>query len=107
MKARGEVTGRSGAAGWRNKVAYIAIRNAAVLPVPVCAWPATSRPASAMGRVWAWIGVQRSNPASAMPRASGSGKWRLEKLKALTGVDWLTDVSLAGQARLAKRAGTG
>ena len=30
---------------------------AAVLPVPVCAMPTTSRAASTCGMVWAWIGV--------------------------------------------------
>jgi nicotinate-nucleotide adenylyltransferase len=30
--------------------------NAAVLPVPVCAWPSTSRPSSSGGIVAAWIG---------------------------------------------------
>ncbi len=30
--------------------------NAAVLPVPVWAWPRTSRPASSGGMVAAWIG---------------------------------------------------
>ncbi len=29
---------------------------AAVLPVPVCAWPIMSRPASSTGIVAAWIG---------------------------------------------------
>ena len=45
----------------------MATRNAAVLPVPVCAWPATSRPASAIGSVCAWMGVQVTNPAWRMP----------------------------------------
>jgi hypothetical protein len=30
--------------------------NAAVLPVPVWAWPSTSRPSSIAGMVAAWIG---------------------------------------------------
>jgi hypothetical protein len=30
---------------------------AAVFPVPVCAWPSTSRPASRRGIARAWIGV--------------------------------------------------
>lgn len=33
--------------------------NDAVLPVPVRAMPTTSRPASASGMVWAWMGVGR------------------------------------------------
>ena len=50
--------GRSAAGGRRLREQrwYSATRKAAVLPVPVCAWPATSRPASAMGSVCAWIG---------------------------------------------------
>ena len=36
--------------------ARIGSANAAVLPVPVCAWPSTSRPASSGGIVAAWIG---------------------------------------------------
>ena len=31
--------------------------NAAVLPVPVCAWPITSLPSSRRGMVSSWIGV--------------------------------------------------
>ena len=31
--------------------------NPAVLPVPVCAAPITSRPASTTGIAWVWIGV--------------------------------------------------
>ena len=34
--------------------------NAAVLPVPVAAWPSRSRPASRWGMVWRWIGVGSS-----------------------------------------------
>ena len=30
--------------------------NAAVLPVPVCAWPSTSRPSSSGGIAASWIG---------------------------------------------------
>ena len=38
--------------------------NAAVLPVPVCARPSTSRPDSSSGMVSVWIGVGVSNPDS-------------------------------------------
>ena len=38
--------------------------NAAVLPVPVCARPRTSRPDSSSGMVSVWIGVGVSNPDS-------------------------------------------
>ena len=31
--------------------------NAAVLPVPVCAWPITSLPASSSGIACSWIGL--------------------------------------------------
>ncbi len=34
--------------------------NAAVFPVPVCAWPIRSRPASIGGIVFSWIGVGAS-----------------------------------------------
>ena len=40
--------------------------NDAVLPVPVCAWPMMSRPASAAGIVSSWMGVGSSNPMSAI-----------------------------------------
>ena len=63
---RGRVRGCA-AAGCVRSAWYSAIRNAAVLPVPVCAWPATSLPASASGSVWAWIGVHCVKPASRMP----------------------------------------
>jgi len=36
----------------------VASRKAADLPVPVWAWPQTSLPRSATGRVAAWMGVQ-------------------------------------------------
>ena len=42
-------------------------RKASVLPVPVWAWPATSRPARVTGKVIAWMGVQRENPAASSP----------------------------------------
>ena len=42
---------------------------AAVLPVPVCAEPITSRPARICGIACAWIGVGRSYPFSATAKA--------------------------------------
>ena len=57
---------------WSSR-AKIVIRKAAVLPVPVWACPATSRPARAIGRVLAWIGVAKTKPASAMPQRTSSG----------------------------------
>ena len=56
-----------------------AIRNAAVLPVPVCDWPATSLPRSANGSAASWIGVSVTNPASRIPCMTGSGKSREAK----------------------------
>ena len=40
--------------------------NAAVLPVPVCAWPITSCPASSSGITCSWTGVGSSKPSSSM-----------------------------------------
>lgn len=56
------------------------MRKAAVFPVPVCAWPAMSLPFKPSGRVSAWIGVQLINPASSMPRRTGSGNSSTENL---------------------------
>ena len=53
-----------GAGGFVSRRWYSATRNAAVLPVPVWAWPATSLPVSAIGKVLAWTGVARTKPAS-------------------------------------------
>ena len=52
----------------------IVIRKAAVFPVPVCAWPATSRPASASGSTCSWMGVQCVKPAARMPTRTASGR---------------------------------
>ena len=64
MRADASSSAAPRAAGRVSSVWNSATRKAAVLPVPVCAWPATSLPVSAMGSVWAWIGVQRVKPAS-------------------------------------------
>ena len=53
------------------------IRNAAVLPVPVCACPATSLPASDSGSTFSWIGVQCVKPAARMPAITGAGRAKL------------------------------
>src|SRR6185437_5678607 len=45
---------------------------AAVLPVPVCAMPMTSRLCIASGMVWAWIGVGVRYFSSARARTIGS-----------------------------------
>src|SRR6266849_8416344 len=64
-------TGRSGVRSRRVKAA---IRNAAVFPVPVCDWPATSLPLRASGSVASWMGVAATNPAPRMPCMTGSGR---------------------------------
>ena len=43
----------------------IGMPKAAVLPLPVCAWPMTSRPAIAKGSEPAWMGVAIVYPSSA------------------------------------------
>src|SRR5690606_20560835 len=59
------------------------MRWAAVLPVPVCAWPATSRPASAIGSALLWIGVQYVKPASLMPACSSGASENSENLSSV------------------------
>ena len=46
----------------------IGIPNAAVFPLPVCAWPITSLPLNTTGIACAWIGDASSNPISLIPR---------------------------------------
>jgi hypothetical protein len=46
--------------------------NAAVLPVPVCAQPSTSRPVKTSGIACAWMGVGRVYPSSASARVRAS-----------------------------------
>ena len=58
MSTRGAVGAAAAAgAGVRSSRVKAAIRKAAVLPVPVCDWPATSLPLSASGSAASWIGV--------------------------------------------------
>ncbi len=45
---------------------------AAVLPLPVWAWPITSRSARRCSIVPAWMGVGVSHPSSSSARSSGS-----------------------------------
>src|SRR5690606_34939472 len=66
-----------------NKYWNSAMRWAAVFPVPVCAWPATSRPSSAIGSALLWIGVQYVKPASAMPRCSSGASENSENLSSV------------------------
>src|SRR6185437_3575274 len=47
---------------------------AAVLPVPVCAMPMTSRPWRAIGMVWSWIGVGVTYFSSVRARRIGSAR---------------------------------
>ena len=61
-------------------------RNASVLPVPVWAWPATSRPAVVIGRVIAWIGVQRVNPAPSSPDSRSGCRANEEKAISVSGL---------------------
>ena len=51
---------------------------AAVFPVPVCASPRTSRPSSAAGMVWSWIGRGVSKPRAATPRRIDGANANLE-----------------------------
>src|SRR5690606_16579634 len=66
-----------------NKYWNSAMRWAAVLPVPDCAWPATSRPSSAIGSALLWIGVQYVKPASSMPRCSSGASENSENLSSV------------------------
>jgi len=61
-----------------------AIRKAAVLPVPVWDWPATSLPRRASGSAASWIAVVVTKPASSMPRRTGPGRSSEEKESGLT-----------------------
>jgi hypothetical protein len=45
---------------------------AAVLPVPVCAWPTTSRPPRSSGMVFCWMGEGASYPTPEIAQSSGS-----------------------------------
>ena len=69
----------------------IAMRNAAVLPVPVWARPATLSPAIVRSSEAAWIGVQYSKPRSAMPCSSGIGSVKSVKrlLPAFSGTSYV------------------
>src|SRR5581483_11742472 len=69
----------SAARGRASRRVKIVMRNAAVLPVPVCACPATSRPASASGSTFSWMGVQRTKPAARMPARTASGSGNASK----------------------------
>src|SRR3989441_6955226 len=68
------VPGGGAGAGVRSILVKAAMRNAAVLPVPVCDWPATSLPRRASGSAPSWIGVMVTKPASRMPSRTGAGR---------------------------------
>ena len=52
--------GETLAVSWRIIFCSSGIENAAVLPVPVCAAPITSRPCSTRGIAFAWMGVMKA-----------------------------------------------
>src|SRR5215510_13562059 len=64
-------SGRRGDAARRSRIGSA---KAAVLPVPVCAMPTTSRAASTCGMVWAWIGVGVAYCSSLSARVMGSAR---------------------------------
>src|SRR4029450_4229625 len=74
ISTRGAVAPERAGAGWRRQRVNAAIRNAAVLPVPVWDWPATSLPRRARGSAASWVGVPATTPASSIPRRTGSGR---------------------------------
>lgn len=55
--------------------------NAAVLPVPVCAVPITSRPRIAAGMAASWIGVAVSYPARLIPFIRRESRLNCSKFK--------------------------
>src|SRR5262249_18360719 len=87
MRTRGAVGPLLAGAGCRRHRVKAAMRKAAVLPVPVWDWPATSLPLSASGRVPSWMGVLATKPASWTPRMTGSGRSR--DLKSIVVRAWL------------------
>src|SRR6266851_4840123 len=86
ISTRGAVGPLLAGAGCRRQRVKAAIRKAAVLPVPVWDWPATSLPLRASGSVPSWIGVMATKPASWTPRMTGSG--RSSDLKSMGLMAW-------------------
>jgi uncharacterized protein len=74
---------------------------AAVLPVPVCAQPSTSRPASTAGIASRWIGVGVVKPASRTARSRESFRFRLSKDMTLS---WRISADSRRRARIVRRA---
>src|SRR5262245_28666895 len=58
----------------RSRRVNAAMRKAAVLPVPVCDWPATSLSFRARGSAPSWIGVAVTKPASRIPCITSGGR---------------------------------
>ena len=58
----------------------IGSEKAAVLPVPVCAMPSRSRPASTCGMAPAWMGVGVSYPSAVSAWRIGAGRPRSENV---------------------------
>src|SRR2546422_504784 len=61
-------------AGERRRRVNPAMRNAAVLPVPVCDCPATSLPRSASGSAASWIGGAGGQPPEGSEGGEGGGQ---------------------------------
>src|SRR5690606_2679027 len=102
ISARGSPGLRSARAGRVSRRFITATRNARVLPVPVWAWPATSPPGSATGRVMAWMGVQRTKPAASRPASSCGCRSDSEKGTSVRGLSlmrWECVVAMRGRAR--------
>jgi hypothetical protein len=53
--------------------------NVAVLPVPVCARPMTSRPCIMSGIAFTWMGVGVTYPSARTPAIMLGGSWKLSK----------------------------
>src|SRR6266436_6981613 len=79
ISTRGAVAPAGGRAGSRSRRVKAAIRNAAVLPVPVCDWPATSLPLRASGSAASWIAVAVTKPASRIPCITWGGSSSVSK----------------------------
>ena len=65
---------------WSSSRCRIGSANAAVLPVPVAAWPSRSRPASSGGIASRWIGVGSSYPRCVRAASSSSRRPRSAKV---------------------------
>src|SRR5689334_14165012 len=103
MRTRGALGDEGGGAGVRSSRVNAAIRKAAVLPVPVCDWPATSLPLRASGSAASWMGVAVTKPASRMPCITDSGRSSVtNSISASSGTDG-RDAGLSRAPALARR----